>query len=313
MDRIMPAAARHRLAVFGRGIRRPARGREPAHNDGCVPCPAPLRPECFDEPYRPPAARRPVRRARARGAGAAAGAPRLRHRLARAGRARRLLSGGRRRHLPEARPRRDDPHGRPAGQRPAAPRRRAARRRDGRRAAGALRGRAERPDHGDRRDVPEESDRAHRAPRRGEDRGPQGQADRDRRGGQHDVLAVAEAALRIHRRPEAAVRVQRPAVPRRPEPVAAGLRDVRAVLDREGRRQAGRVPARRSAAIRRTPRRWSSRATRSPSAPTRWPASSARPPKAGRAISPIRRPATRSSSATIRRWPTSSSPTAIAR
>ena len=37
----------------------------------------------------------------------------------------------------------------------------------------------------------------------------------------------------------------RAAVPRRPEAVAAGLRDLRAVLDREGRRQAGRVPARR--------------------------------------------------------------------
>ena len=35
--------------------------------------------------------------------------------------------------------------------------------------------------------------------------------------------------------------------------------------------------------------------------------------RAGRAISPIRRPATRSSSATIRRWGTSFSPTAIAR
>ena len=100
----------------------------------------------------------------------------------------------RRRHLPQARPRRDDPDGRPAGQRPAAPRRRAARRRDGRRAAGALGRRAERPGHRDRRDVPEESDGDHRAPRRREDRGPQGQADRDERGGQHDVLAVAASS-----------------------------------------------------------------------------------------------------------------------
>ena len=55
----------------------------------------------------------------------------------------------------------------------------------------------------------------------------------------------------------------RAAVPRRPDAVAAGLRHVRAVLDREGRRQAGRVPARRPRAIRRTPRRSSSRAPRS--------------------------------------------------
>ena len=86
---------------------------------------------------------------------------------------------------------------------------------------------------------------------------------------QHDVLAVAEAALRLHRRPEAALRVQRPAVPRRPEPVAAGLRDVRAVLDREGRREAGRVPARRTGlpALLRSARRAARRAARS--APTR--------------------------------------------
>ena len=56
-------------------------------------------------------------------------------------------------------------HGRPAGQRPAAARGRTARRRDGRRAAGALRGRAERAGRRDRRDVPEEPDRDHRASR----------------------------------------------------------------------------------------------------------------------------------------------------
>ena len=76
-------------------------------------------------------------------------------------------------------------------------------------------------------------------------RGPQGQADRGRRRQQHDVLAVAAPEVRLHRRPEASVRVFRAAVSRRPEAVAAGLRDVRAVLDREGRREAGRVPARR--------------------------------------------------------------------
>ncbi len=196
---------------------------------------------------------------------AATGSSRLRHRLARAGRARRLLSGGRGRHLREARARRHDPDGRPAGQRPAAPRRRPARRRDGRRAAGALRGRAGRADHRDRRDVPEESDRDHRASRGDEARGAQGEADRGRRGREHHVLAVAEAALRLHRRPEAALRVQRPAVSRRPQPVAAGLRDVRAVLDREGRREAGRVPARRTglSALLRSARRAARRAGRS--------------------------------------------------
>ena len=118
-----------------------------------------------------------------RRARAAAGPCRLRHRLARAGRARRLLPGARRRHLRKARARRDDQDGRPAGQRPAAPRRRPARRRDGRRAAGALRRRAERADHRDRRDVPEESDGDHRAPGRGEARGPQGRSRSPWRGG----------------------------------------------------------------------------------------------------------------------------------
>ena len=62
--------------------------------------------------------------------------------------------------------RRHDPDGRPAGERPAASRGRTARRRDGRRAAGALRRRAERSGHRDRRDVPEEPDGDHRAPGR---------------------------------------------------------------------------------------------------------------------------------------------------
>ncbi len=219
----------------------------------------------------------------------------------------------RRGHLPEARPRRDDQDGRAAGQRPAAARRGPARRGDGRRAAGRLGDRAEGAGHRDRRDVPEESDGDHRPSRRGEARGPQGQADRHRRRQQHDVLALAQAALRLHRRPEAAVRLQRAAVPRRPE---------------RCRSRASRPPSRSrskraassrwcscwpTSAIRRTPRCSSSPATRSPSAPTRSRASSARRPKAGRAISPIRRRATRSSSATIRRWATNCSPTATAR
>ncbi len=141
----------------------------------------------------------------------------------------------------------------------------------------------------------------------------QGQADRDRRCEQHDVLAVAQAAIRIHRRPEASLRLLGAAVPRRPGAVAAGLRHLRAVLDRKRRREAGRVPARRPRVSARMPKRWSSRAPRSTGGPTRSRVSCAPPPRAGRAISRIRRPATRSSSATIRKCPTISSPTATAR
>ena len=69
-----------------------------------------------------------------------------------------------------------------------------------------VRSRAGRAGGRDRRDVPEESDGDHRASRRSTPRGPQGQADRDRGREQHDVLAVAAPAVRIHRRPEAALR-----------------------------------------------------------------------------------------------------------
>src|SRR5690242_2652936 len=50
-------------------------------------------------------------------AGATAAKDRVLHRLARAGRARRLLPGSRRRHVPQVRARRRHPHGRPAGER----------------------------------------------------------------------------------------------------------------------------------------------------------------------------------------------------
>ena len=48
-------------------------------------------------------------------------------------------------------------------------------------------------------------------------------------------------------------------------------------------------------------------------APMRSPVSCANPPKAGKVISPTRHPATRSSSGTIWRWATISSPTDIAK
>src|SRR6185312_15314909 len=66
----------------------------------------------------------------------------------------------------------------------------------------------------------------------------------DRCGEQHDVLAVAAAAIPFHRRAEAPERIFRPAVSRGPLTFAAGVRDIGAVLDREGRRASGGVPAR---------------------------------------------------------------------
>jgi NitT/TauT family transport system substrate-binding protein len=57
------------------------------------------------------------------------------------------------------------------------------------------------------------------------------------------VLAVAATKIRIHRQPEASVRVFRAAVPGRSQAVTAGIRHVRALLDREGWRAARGVPA----------------------------------------------------------------------
>ena len=76
-------------------------------------------------------------------------------------------------------------------------------------------------------------------------RGPQGQADPDRRGRAHQLLAVPESAVRLHRRAGAALHVQHGAVPRRQADLAAGLPVVRALRDHAGRRAAGGAPDRR--------------------------------------------------------------------
>ena len=181
----------------------------------------------------------PVGGSRRRGRGAL----RLPDQLVRTGGARRVLSGTGRRHVPQVRARRRNPHGRTAGQRDAAAPRRQGRRRDGVRPADDRGCRAGSPARHDRRHVPEGSRRADRASRREAHRGSQVAHAADRPGERDDLLAVAPGALWIHRRAEAALRVQRPAIPCGSEGRPAGLRDVRALLHRERRRETERVPA----------------------------------------------------------------------
>ncbi len=178
---------------------------------------------------------------------------------------------------------------------------RATRRRHGRRPAGSVRDRAGRAADDDRRHLPEESDGADRASGRGATGRLEGQADCPRRGRQHHVLALAEEASTDSRPPETSVRIFGAAVPRRSRAVAAGLRDVGAILDREGRHQAGGVPAGRPglSALRRGaggPARHAGQ-----SAATHGSASCAHPRKAGRATSPTPRLATHSFARTIRK------------
>ena len=59
------------------------------------------------------------------------------------------------------------------------------------------------------------------------------------------LLAVAEGQVRLHRRADAALHLQHPALRRRQEHGAAGLPDLRALRDPEGRREGQRLPVRR--------------------------------------------------------------------
>ena len=135
------------------------------------------------------------------------------------------------------------------------------------------------PGHGDRGDVPEESDGDHRASGRREAR----RTSRDK------PIAIGAASNTtfwpwLKQRygftddAEATLRVQRAALSRRQGAVAAGLRHVRAVLDREGRREAGRVPAGRprlSAVFRGARRDAARRSTSAPMRSTRFVRASA--------------------------------------
>ena len=95
----------------------------------------------------------------------------------------------------------------------------------------------------------------HRASRRQDARGSQGQADRDRRREQHDVLAVAQAAVRLHRQPEAAVRVSACSRFSSTRTLSQqGFATSEPFSIEKGGVTAGRVPARRATAIRPTPK-----------------------------------------------------------
>ncbi len=97
--------------------------------------------------------------------------------------------------------------------------------------------------------------------------GAEGQADHDLAGGARRLLAVPPGQVRLHRRPDPDIHVQHGAVPGRQVGHPAGLRDERAIQDREGRRQDRRASCWPTAATRATPprsRRRGSSSTRSP-------------------------------------------------
>ena len=167
--------------------------------------------------------------------------------LARAGRARRLLSRRRQRHLQEVRHRLRRPPGRPAAEPLAAAARRARRHDHVELVRGHQLRQGEPAVPGDRRDLPEGPAGHHLASecRPRQVRGPEGQADPDRRRRPHQLLAVPQGALRLHRRAGAALHLQHGAVPRRQADLAAGLPVVRALRDHAGRRAAGGAPDRR--------------------------------------------------------------------
>ena len=176
------------------------------------------------------------------------------HQLVRAGRARWLLPGGGRRDLPAPGPRCRGQDGRTADQRTATAACGSGRPGDGLRPADHQ-GSRTRPAGGDGRGhVPEGSGRADRAPGRGKPVRPQEPHLAHRPGERDDVLAVAQSQIRIHRRAEAALCVQRSAVPGRSERRAAGLSDFGAVHHRKGRRSSRLSSCSQTAAIRPTRR-----------------------------------------------------------
>ena len=162
----------------------------------------------------------------------------FRHGLEGRGRARRLLPGDRHRHLPAARARSDVAAGRTAGQPCATARRRPARLQPRAKLLHPAEFRAgEHPDGRGRGDLPEGpvgADRPSRAGQR-QPRRTQRQADHDRLRHPHHQLGFPEEQVRLHRRPDPALHLQRRAVPRRPQGGPAGLSVERAVHDRSPR------------------------------------------------------------------------------
>ena len=75
--------------------------------------------------------------------------------------------------------------------------------------------------------------------------GAQGQADPGRRRRAQQLLAVPQGEVRLHRRAGAALHLQHGAVPRRQEPLAAGLPVVGALRDHAGGGESGGAPDRR--------------------------------------------------------------------
>ncbi len=114
-------------------------------------------------------------------------------------------------------------------------------------AAGLRRGRAEHPDHRGGGELPEGSAGAARASGSGfrEVRGPEERDAARLVRGPADLFQMDAGRVRLQRREGEALHVQSAAVSGRQEERDAGLRDVRAVRGREGRREAEDLPARR--------------------------------------------------------------------
>ncbi len=158
--------------------------------------------------------------------------------LARAGRARRLLSRGRQRHLQEIRHRLRPAHGRSAAE-PLADAARRPRRHDHverLRGPQLRQGKPAVPVH--RGDLPEGPAGPHLASecRQRHVRRAQGQADPDRRCRAHQLLAVPAHQVRLHRRADPTLHVQHGAVPGGQEHLPAGISVVRALRHHAGRR-----------------------------------------------------------------------------
>ena len=174
----------------------------------------------------------------------------LRDQLVSAGRARRLLSGEGGRHLRGLRSRRDDRARRAAGERPGAPHRRQDRRLHGRQPPPVLLGRARGHPLARRRGALPEGAAGRDEPPGSGSRCLGGPAGRrrlhHRRQRVPELLSVDGVGIRLRSGEAPALHVQPGRLHRQPEVGAAGLPDVRALRDIEGRRvRAQRLPPRR--------------------------------------------------------------------
>ena len=149
--------------------------------------------------------------------------------LVRAGRAWRLLPGARDRALRTRRRGRGHRDGRPTGQHDATPARGTLRAGAGTTGSGAEGHRQRTAAGGDRDHVPERHWRVVGASGYPHHRRPQGPPDPDQHRDAHDVLAVAHAHLRIHRRSGGRLHVQHPALRAQPASGDPGFRDLGAL------------------------------------------------------------------------------------